>query len=87
MEGFDNSTSSTPSSTPSATPTVTTSTTTPAPALQVSSNDLDVIQKFLLARGDFTNSVNDLIVFLSHKGNYNDLIKKLDDIKQEISNI
>jgi hypothetical protein len=61
--------------------------TTTTPPIQVSGNDLDVIQSFLLARADFTNSVNSMIVFLSQKGNYNDLIQKLDDIKQNINNI
>lgn len=77
----------TPTSETTTTPTSTTTTTSPVASLQVTSNDLDVIQKFLLARGDFTNSVNDLIVFLSKKGNYTDLITKLDDIKQQVSNI
>jgi cytoskeletal protein RodZ len=72
----------TPSSTtPSTTPTTTPSTTPSA------SDELDVIQKFLLSRGDFTNSVNDLIVFLSKKNGYDDLIVKLDNIKNQITNI
>ena len=71
----------TPSTTPSTTPTTTPSTTPSA------SDELDVIQKFLLSRGDFTNSVNDLIVFLSKKNGYDDLIVKLDNIKNQITNI
>ena len=53
----------------------------------ISNNELDVIQNFLQSRATFTNSINHLIVYLSHKGKYNDLIQHLNDIKDEINNL
>jgi hypothetical protein len=52
-----------------------------------SNADLDVIQNFLQSRATFTNSINQLIVNLSHKNNYTDLIQHLNDIKTEINNL
>jgi hypothetical protein len=52
-----------------------------------SAADLDVIQNFLQSRATFTNSINQLIVNLSQKNNYDDLIQHLNDIKTEINNL
>ena len=62
-------------------------TATASPTPSSASTSLDTIQNFIITRANFSDSINQMIVFLSTKNNYQDLIQKLDNIRISINNI
>jgi hypothetical protein len=72
----------TPSVLPTPTPGV-----TPASTPSPTPGTLDTIQKFIITRSNFSDSINEMIVFLSAKNNYQDLILKLSKIQANMNNL
>ena len=75
-----------PTSLPSATPGVTPGT-TPSVLPSPTPGTLNTIQNFIITRANFSNSIDQMIVFLSTKNNYQDLILRLSNIQTTMNNL
>ena len=76
----------TPGSLPSPTPSVTPGV-TPGSLPSPTPSTLNTIQNFIITRSNFSDSINQMIVFLSAKNNYQDLILKLSNIQATMNNL